>query len=223
MLPDVFPIAPNVLDQRLSYPITYWNGLGLLAAISIVFATHLTCSAREHLVARVAGATVLPLLAATLYFTFSRASIVVMVVGVIGYVVLARPRGFVPALIAVLPTTALAVIWSYDADLLARPDPTTPGAVDQGQEVFVVLLLCALAAGAARYALIRVGLDHRLAVIDVPKATRNRITVVGVGRAARDGGRRHGSRSTWATGSRASTRGSRRATSSARARTRGSA
>ena len=42
VLPDVFPIAPNVLDQRLSYPITYWNGLGLLAAISIVFATHLT-------------------------------------------------------------------------------------------------------------------------------------------------------------------------------------
>mgnify|MGYP006175038649 CR=1 FL=1 len=30
VLPDVFPIAPNVLDQRLSYPITYWNGVGLL-------------------------------------------------------------------------------------------------------------------------------------------------------------------------------------------------
>ena len=181
VLPDVFPIAPNVLDQRLSYPITYWNGLGLLAAISIVLATHLTCSVREHPIARIAGATVLPLLAATLYFTFSRASIVVMVIGVIGYVVLARPRAFVPALIAVLPTTAIAVIWAYEADLLARPDPTTPGAVDQGQEVFVVLLLCALAAGAARYGLIRVGLDQRLKAIDVPKATRNRIAVVGAG------------------------------------------
>ena len=41
-------------------------------------------------------AAVLPLLAATLFFTFSRASIVVMVVGVVGYVVLARPRGFLP-------------------------------------------------------------------------------------------------------------------------------
>ena len=181
VLPDVFPIAPNILDQRLSYPITYWNGLGLLAAVSIVFATHFTCSAREHPAARVVGAAVLPLLAATLYFTFSRASIVVMVIGVIGYVVLARPRGFVPALIAVVPTTAIAVIWSYDADLLARSDPTTPGAVDQGQEVFVVLLLCALAAGAARYALIYFGIDQRLKAIDVPKATRNRITIVGAG------------------------------------------
>ena len=104
VLPDVFPIAANVLDQRLSYPITYWNGVGLLAALAIVFATHFTCSTREHPAARVTGAAVLPLLASTLFFTFSRASIVVMVVGVVLYVVLARPRGFLPALIAVLPT-----------------------------------------------------------------------------------------------------------------------
>ena len=72
-----------------------------------------------------------------------------MVLGVVGYVVLARPRGFVPALIAVLPPTAIAVIWAYNAELLARPDPTTAGAVDQGQEVFFVLLLCSLAAAGA--------------------------------------------------------------------------
>ena len=179
VLPDVFPIAPNVLEQRLSYPITYWNGLGLLAAVSIVFATHLTCSAREHPLARIAGAAVLPLLASTLFFTFSRASIVVMAIGVVGYILIARPRGFVPALIAVLPPTAIAVIWSYNADLLARPDPTTAAAVDQGQEVFVVLLLCALGAGAARYAL--TGVDERIALIDVPRETRNRIAAIGVG------------------------------------------
>ena len=148
VLPDVFPIAPNVLDQRLSYPITYWNGVGLLAALAIVFATHFTCSTRERPAARVTGAAVLPLLASTLFFTFSRASIVVMAVGVVLYVVLARPRGFLPALIAVVPTTAIAVIWSYDADLLAKPNPTSDAAVDQGLEVFVVLVLCSLAAGA---------------------------------------------------------------------------
>jgi O-antigen ligase len=179
VLPDVFPIAPNVLDQRLSYPITYWNGVGLLAALAIVFATHFTCSTREHPAARIAGAAVLPLLASTLFFTFSRASIVVMVVGVVGYVIWARPRGFVPALIAVLPAVAIAVIWSYNADLLARPDPTTDAAADQGHEVFVVLLLCTLFAAAARYALIRVGLDQRIALIDVPKETRNRIVAIG--------------------------------------------
>ena len=181
VLPGVFEIAPNVLDQRLSYPITYWNGVGLIAALAIVFATHLTSSAREHIAARVTAAAVLPLLAATLYFTFSRASIAVMVVGVVGYVVLARPRGFVPALIAVLPPTAVAVIWSYEAELLARPDPTTDAAVDQGAEVFIVLVLSSLAAAAARYTLIRVGLDRRLVLIDVPKRTRNVVAVSATG------------------------------------------
>jgi O-antigen ligase len=181
VLPDVFPIAPNVLDQRLSYPITYWNGVGLLAALTIVFATHFACSAREHPAGRVVGAALIPLLAATLYFTFSRASIVVMAIGVVGYLVLARPRGLVPALIAVLPPTAIAVAWSYDADLLARSDPTTPGAVDQGQEVFMVLMLCAAAAGAARYALFHIGLDERLLRVDVPRRTRNVAAVTAAG------------------------------------------
>ena len=181
VLPDVFPIAPNVLDQRLSYPITYWNGVGLLAALTIVFATHLTCSAREHPAARVVAAAFVPLLAATLFFTFSRAAIVVMAIGVVGYVVLARPRGLLPALIAVLPPAAVAVIWAYEAEELARPDPTTDAAVDQGQEVFIVLVLCALAAGAARFALIHMGLDRRLAAIDVPRRTRNAVTVAAAG------------------------------------------
>ncbi len=181
VLPDVFPIAPNVLDQRLSYPITYWNGLGLVAALAILFATHLTCSAREHVAARVTAAGFLPLLAATLYFTFSRASIVVMAIGVVAYVVLARPRAFGPALIAVVPSTIIAVVWAYNAELLARPDPTTAAAVDEGQEVFLVLVLCALAAGATRYALIRIGLDERLLKIDVPKRTRNVIVATTAG------------------------------------------
>jgi hypothetical protein len=43
----------------------------------------------------------------------------------------------------------------------------------------LILLLCALVAGAARYALIRFGADERLAAIDVPRATRNRVTVIG--------------------------------------------
>ena len=181
VLPDVFPIAPNVLDQRLSYPITYWNGLGLLAALAIVFATHLTCSAREHAIARVAGAAVLPLLAATLYFTFSRASIAVAVVGLVAYVLLARPRGLPSALLAALPTSTVAVVWAYEADLLAKPDPTTGAAVDQGHEVFIVLVLCAVVAAAARYALIRLGADERVAAIHVPRGTRNAVAAAAAG------------------------------------------
>ena len=181
VLPETFEIAPNVLDQRLSYPITYWNGLGLLAALAIVFATHLTCSAREHPAARVAGAAVLPLLASTIFFTFSRASIVLAIAGVVAYVVLARPRGFLPALAAALPMSVIALVWSYEADLLAKPDPTTAAAADQGREVFLVLVACALVAAALRFAFIRLGVDARLAAIDVPRRVRNTVTVAAAG------------------------------------------
>lgn len=181
VLPDVFPIPPNVLEQRLSYPVTYWNGLGLLAAIAIVLATHLTCSLREHVASRVVAAGLLPLLAATLYFTFSRASIVVAVVGVLAYMAIARPRGLLPALVAVLPPGAAAVVLSYDADLLAKPDPTSAAAVDQGQDLFVVLVLCALAAAALRFALIRLGGDRRMAGFEVAPRTRRVAALAAVG------------------------------------------
>jgi O-antigen ligase len=172
VLPDVFPIASNVLEQRLSFPITYWNGLGLLAALALVLATHLTSSTREHAAARVIAAAALPALAATLYFTFSRASIIVAVAGVVGYLLLARPRGLAAAALAVLPATAIALVWAYDADLLAKPDPTTPAAVNQGRDVFIVLVLCTLAAGGLRLALIRLGADRRLAAARIALRAR---------------------------------------------------
>ncbi len=61
--------APGVSNERLSYPVTYWNTLGLLAALGIVLAFHLSCSLSERRVVRVLAAGVLPLLAVTLFFT----------------------------------------------------------------------------------------------------------------------------------------------------------
>ena len=196
VLPDVFPIAPNVLDQRLSYPITYWNGVGLLAALAIVFATHLTCSAREHVAARVTAAAV-PAPA-------GRDALLHLLAGQHRRDGRRRRRLRRPRAAARIPARAhrgacrprsIAVVWSYNAELLARPDPTTAGAVDQGHEVFIVLVLCALAAGAVRYALIRLGLDERLLRIDVPKRTRNVIVATTAGSSCSRPARR-GSRST---------------------------
>jgi len=75
VLPNLWPISPGVANERLSYPVTYWNTLGLLAALGIVLAFHLTCSLAERRSVRVFAAAVLPLLAATLFFTFSRGAI----------------------------------------------------------------------------------------------------------------------------------------------------
>ena len=47
VLPDVWPVDPNFANNRLSYPLTYWNSLGLLAAIGVILCFHLTSSKGE--------------------------------------------------------------------------------------------------------------------------------------------------------------------------------
>ena len=75
LLPNVWPIGANLANDRLSYPITYWNALGLLASLGIVFCLHMATRARGPRLTRVLGAAAVPLLATTVYFTFSRGAI----------------------------------------------------------------------------------------------------------------------------------------------------
>jgi O-antigen ligase len=167
VLPDVWPIAPDFANNRLSYPLTYWNSLGLLSAIGVILCFHLTCSRGEHRMIRVLSAPAVPLLATTLYFTFSRGAIATGILGLIVYAVLGRPRAFLTGAIAVGPPTAIAVLVAYDADLLATPDPTTAAAISQGQDLAVVLALCAGVAAFVRALLLTV--DARLTF---PKLSR---------------------------------------------------
>jgi hypothetical protein len=155
--PDVWQTAPNVANERLSYPVTYWNALGLLAAIGILLTLHLTCTLSERPAVRVLAAAVLPLLAATLFFTFSRGAIAAGAVGLAVYVLAARPRGLASGALATLPATVALIVIAYHASLLDTVDPTTPAAVSQGHRV-------ALAAGVAAVvcALLRLLIAARL-------------------------------------------------------------
>ncbi len=179
--PDLWPIAANVHDDRLSFPVTYWNALGLLAALGIVACAHLTTSEREHRVVRVLAAAAVPLLAATLLLTFSRASLALAVVGVLIYLVVARPRAVIGGLIATVPPTAVALVFAYRADLLASERFDSPAAIAQGHDLAWVLVICALVAAGVRAATGR--LDRWL--IDRPArrigtTTRNAIIVTGI-------------------------------------------
>ena len=62
VLPDVWPIAGTIADERLSYPVTYWNALGLLAAVGTILCFHFTCSRSEPPAVRVLGAAAVPVL-----------------------------------------------------------------------------------------------------------------------------------------------------------------
>lgn len=148
VLPAVWPTAPDVSNQRLSYPVTYWNTLGLLAALGIVLAFHLSCTLSERRPVRILAAGVLPLLAATLFFTFSRGAIAAGAIGLAVYVLVARPRALLGGVLAVVGPTAVLIVVSYHANLLDTVDPTTPAAVSQGHHVALVAGLCAFASGA---------------------------------------------------------------------------
>ncbi|HEY5194050.1 MAG TPA: O-antigen ligase family protein [Solirubrobacteraceae bacterium] len=162
LLPNLWHTAPAVSNERLSYPVTYWNTLGLLAALGIVLAFHLSCSLGERLLVRVLSAGALPLLAVALFFTFSRGAILAGTVGLAVYVLVARPRGLLSGTIAAIPATAVLILVAYHANLLDTLDPTTPAAVAQGHHVALVAGICVLVCVAARL-LLAYGLDPRLA------------------------------------------------------------
>lgn len=174
VLPHVWPTTPGIANNRLSFPVSYWNVLGLLAALGLVLCLHFSSESREVPAARVASAAAIPILATTLFFTFSRGSILATVVAVVTYVLLGRPRLLLSGLIAVVPPTAVALIFAYDANLLATPDPTTASAVVQGHHVAVAVGLCVLAAGTIRLLLLR-SFDDRLESFTLPPERRQRI------------------------------------------------
>jgi hypothetical protein len=161
VLPDVWHTAPNVSNERLSYPVTYWNALGVLAALGIVLALHLTCSLSERRLVRILAAPIVPLLTATLFFTFSRGAIAAGIVGLVVYMLVARPSGLLSGLLATVPATVALVVVAYHANLLDTVDPTTPAAVSQGHRVALAAGICAVVCAGLR-AVCAVGLDPRL-------------------------------------------------------------
>ncbi|HYI38486.1 MAG TPA: O-antigen ligase family protein [Thermoleophilaceae bacterium] len=171
-LPDLLPVLPNRENSRLSYPLSYSNAVGLLAALATVFCFHFSADESGARWSRILGAAAVPALAATLLLTFSRAGIGALALALVVYAVVARPRGLAGAALAVLPASAVAAAAAYAADALAQPDPTTATAVAQGRNVLLIVAAAALGAGAVRWATL--GLDRRLSALTVSRRTGRR-------------------------------------------------
>lgn len=180
LLPDVWQVPRDFEARRLGPPITYWNAMGLLSAFGVLLCLHLTGSAKEPPAARVLGAAAVPVLATTVFFTFSRGAIAAGVIGVLVYMVAARPRALVSGVLATVPATAVALSAAYGADRLAGANPTSAGAVAQGHDVALVVAMCAAAAAVSRLLLL-LALDARLVRATIPQPPRR--VVVGVGAA----------------------------------------
>jgi hypothetical protein len=129
---------------------------------------HHTASEREPPVVRVLAAALLAPIATTLYFTFSRGAIWVLPLGLVLYVVLARPRGLLTALPAAGVPAAVAVVVAYHADKLAEVGFAAAAAAPQAHRVALTVAACAVVAALLRLAALP--LDARLARLRLPAA-----------------------------------------------------
>lgn len=177
-LPDLVSVASNIGNQRLSFPVTYSNALGLAGALGLLLCFGLAASAREPRYARVVGATAVPLLGATILLTFSRGAILAGAIGLVAFAVVGRPRALLSALGSVAVPTVIAVAVAYHATLLTTVDPTTPAAAVQGEHVALLVACCCAASGALRWMAAR-WLDRRIAEFRPPAGLRGGKAVLG--------------------------------------------
>jgi O-antigen ligase len=147
---DVWPIALDVQPERLSFPLTYWNALGLLAALGLIACVHLSSSPRDSRPVRILAAAAVPLLAATLLLTFSRASLGLVVLGLIVYAAVARPPRLPSTLAATALPVAVTLVASYRAGLISSARFASPAAISQGHELALVIAVCVAVAALAR-------------------------------------------------------------------------
>jgi hypothetical protein len=161
VLPHTWPTASKFFASRLSYPLTYWNAEGMLATIGLILGFHLSADQDEHRSVRILAATLLPGLAATLLLTFSRGAMGVAIIGLLAYCLLTRLSTLPATLLAVVPTTAIALHSAWDATLLSGATPTSAAAVVEGRHVALVVAACMVGAGLLRAGLL--ALDRALA------------------------------------------------------------
>ena len=148
LLPERLGVVNPVAGDRLSEPIGYWNALGLFAAMGVLLAVGLVARARTRALRAFAAAS-MPVLAMTVYFTFSRGAWAALALGLAAMVVVDRRRvQLLTSLLVVSPWPAAAVAAASRFDSLTRPRASSIEATaDDGLRVLgLVLVLAALAA-----------------------------------------------------------------------------
>jgi hypothetical protein len=160
LFPDRLGVYDPVAVYRLSEPIGYWNGLGIVAAMAAVLALGLAAQARSTL-ARAGAAAALPFLLPTLYFTYSRAAWIALALGLLAALVVTPQRLRLRATaLAASPAPAAAVWLCARSGALTRQGSPLAEATRAGHRLAALLLALALA-GALALALLA-ALERRL-------------------------------------------------------------
>ena len=139
LFPERLGFYDPIAGYRLSEPLGYWNGLGILAAIGSVLAVGLAAHASSHLVRGAAAASLLLTMPA-LYFTFSRGAWIALACGLIATFLLdTRRLELATASVVLAPFVAVAVWSASRSDGLTRLDSSLELASHDGHRMAVLL------------------------------------------------------------------------------------
>lgn len=174
LFPDRLGSFDPVAVYRLSDPIGYWNGLGIFAVLGLLLVLGVAPSSTGRWGRALAAAST-PVLALTLYFTFSRGSWIALGLGfatVMG-VSPTRLRTLAWSVLLAVPAAATIVVASQ-MHALTRLNSTLPDAVSEGRRLaLAVLLMMAASAMAA------LGLHSIEPRVRAPRTLRITLGVVG--------------------------------------------
>jgi hypothetical protein len=141
--PSTFGVEPSTIlptiNSRLSFPLGYWNGLGIEVALAYPLLLAIMASRRSR-VASALAALPLPILGADMYLTSSRGAFAAAGVAIVAYLLLAPNRW--PALAAAAlagAAGAVAVATLVHRNELLAGDMTNPAAIDQGHRAALVI------------------------------------------------------------------------------------
>jgi hypothetical protein len=147
--PSTFGVEPSTIvptvNVRLSFPLGYWNGLGIEVALAYPLLLSIMASRRSRLASALA-ALPLPILGAVMYLTSSRGAYVAAIVAIVAFLLLAPNRW---AAVAATAVAALAGVVSVAAlhsqTALLGGVMTDPVAVHQGHRAALVIgIACAV-------------------------------------------------------------------------------
>ena len=137
-----------VAQTRLSFPIGYWNGMGIFLALGLPLLLRLAAFASSRLV-RACTAGAFPIVAVALYLTSSRGGFVTAAAGGVAFFALAPRRLVTTAVVLVAGGgSAVAVAFVRGRTEFVN-DPTASAATGQGHSAAVIVLACALGLAAA--------------------------------------------------------------------------
>ncbi len=131
---------------RLSFPLGYWNGLAILAALAVPFLLR-SASTPGRTIVRAAAVTPLPAIATVIYLASSRGGYATALLGAIAFLVFSRERWWPSAAIAAGALGSAVSVAGVAQQSAFVNMPTSSAGRDEASAALFSLALGCLAAG----------------------------------------------------------------------------